>query len=123
MNQPPNPGTGFNLDIILSWVLLIGISFWGGVASFIRKMKDGHARAFNITELLGELVVSGFTGVLTANLCDSMGWSTSWKYFLVGIASHMGSRALFKLEGVLNSKLNLPPDQPAPATPGDDHAA
>jgi hypothetical protein len=121
MNQSPTPPPGVTLDVVLSWALLIGLSLWGGAASFYRKLRDGHARAFNITELLGELVVSGFTGVLTANLCDSMGWSTSWKYFLVGIASHMGSRALFKLESVLNAKLNLPADQ-APAE-GDDHAA
>jgi hypothetical protein len=123
MNQPPNAGTSFNLDIILSWILLIGLSMWGGFASFIRKMKDGHVRAWNFTELIGELVVSGFTGVVTANLCDSMGAPAPLKYAMVGIAAHMGSRALFKLEGVLNSKLNLPPDPPAPAAAGDDHAA
>lgn len=113
MNQPPNPGPGFNLDIILSWILLIGISLWGGVASFIRKMKDGHVRAWNFTELVGELVVSGFTGVVTANLLDSMGSPAPLRYALVGIAAHMGSRALFKLEGVLNAKLNLPGDTPS----------
>lgn len=121
MNQPPNPGPGFNLDIILSWVLLIGISLWGGVASFIRKMKDGHVRVWNFTELIGELVVSGFTGVVTANLCDYAGAPPSLKYALVGILAHMGSRALFKLEAVANAKFNLPAD-PAPSE-GGDHAA
>jgi hypothetical protein len=112
MNQP-TPGPGVNLDVILSWILLIGLSLWGGVASFIRKMKDGHARAWNFTELVGELVVSGFTGVVTANVCDYISTSAPLKYALVGIASHMGSRALFKLEGVLNQKLSLPADAPA----------
>ena len=112
---PPPPDPSFNLDVILSWVLLIGISLWGGVASFIRKMKEGHARVWNFTELVGELAISGFTGVITANLCDYMSAPTPLKYALVGITAHMGSRALFKLEGVVSTKFNLPADAPAPA--------
>ncbi|TWI69067.1 LydA family holin superfamily III [Pseudoduganella lurida] len=112
--SPPPHDPSFNLDVLLSWVLLIGLSLWGGVASFIRKMKEGHARAWNFTELLGELVVAGFTGIITANLCDYMAAPPALKYALVGIAAHMGSRALFKLEGVLNTKFNLPADAPAP---------
>jgi uncharacterized membrane protein YuzA (DUF378 family) len=121
MNQSPTPG-GFDLDAMLSWILLIGLSLWGGVASFYRKLKDGHVRVFNITELVGELVISGFTGIVVANLCDSMACPTPLKYALVGIAAHMGSRALFKLESMVNQKFNLPADVPAPAKESD-HAA
>lgn len=106
----PQPGGGFDLDAMLSWALLIGLSLWGGAASFYRKMKDGHVRAFNITELVGELVISGFTGVVVANLCDSIGTGAPMKYALAGITAHMGSRALFKLESMANQKLNMPPD-------------
>ena len=48
MNQSPPPG-GFDYDTLLSWGLLIAISLWGGWASFVRKMREGHARAWNIT--------------------------------------------------------------------------
>jgi len=109
MNHSPPPG-GFDYDTLLSWALLIGISLWGGWASFVRKMKDGHARVWNVTELVGELVVSGFTGIVTAHLCDAAGAPNPLKYALVGIAAHMGSRALFKFESVLNARLNLPAD-------------
>ena len=121
MNQSPNPGSGFDLDALLSWALLIGLSLWGGVASFYRKLKDGHVRVFNFTELIGELVISGFTGIVVANLCDSIpSCPTPLKYALVGIAAHMGSRALFKLESVMNTKFNLPADAPAPAAEASD---
>lgn len=112
MNQSPTPAGGIDLDALLSWALLIGLSLWGGFASFVRKMKDGHARAWNFTEFVGELVISGFTGIITANLCDYIGAPAPLKYALVGIASHMGSRALFRLEAVLNTKFNLPADTP-----------
>lgn len=122
MNQTPTPGGGFDFDAMLSWALLIGLSLWGGFASFYRKLKDGHVRVFNITELIGELVISGFTGIVVANLCDSIpACPTPLKYALVGIAAHMGSRALFKLESVVNRKFDLPV-APAP-TKEDDHAA
>lgn len=121
-SSTPPSGSGFDVDAMLSWALLIGLSLWGGFASFMRKMGDGHVRAFNITELIGELSISGFTGVLVANLCDSIGTSAPLKYALVGISAHMGSRALFKLESVLNAKFNLPADAPAP-TKETDHAA
>ncbi len=110
MNQSPTPGGGFDFDAMLSWALLIGLSLWAGVASFVRKMKDGHVRAFNITELVGELVISGFTGIVVANLCDTIPCPIPLKYALVGIAAHMGSRALFKLESMVNQKFNLPAD-------------
>lgn len=120
-STPPSGG-GFDVDAVFSWALLIGLSLWGGLASFMRKMKDGHVRAFNITELVGELTVSGFTGVVVANVCNSIGTGEPMKYALVGITSHMGSRALFRLESVVNQKLSLPADAPA-ADEGGDHAA
>lgn len=122
MNQSPNPGSGFDIDALLSWALLIGLSLLGGWASFIRKMKEGHVRAWNFTEFVGELVISGFTGIVVANLCDYIGAPTSLKYALVGIMAHMGSRALFKLETLANSKFSLPADAPAQPTEVD-HAA
>lgn len=106
----PTPQGGLDVDALVSWLLLILLSLWGGWASFVRKMRDGHARAWNITELVGELVISGFTGIVTAHLCDAAGAPAPLKYALVGIAAHMGSRALFKMESVLNAKLNLPAD-------------
>jgi len=122
MNQTPTPGGGFDFDAMLSWGLLIGLSLWGGFASFYRKLKDGHVRVFNITELIGELVISGFTGIVVANLCDSIpACPTPLKYALVGIAAHMGSRALFKLESMVNRKFDLPAD-PAPTKETDNAA-
>lgn len=111
MNQSPPPG-GFDYDTLLSWALLIGISLWGGWASFMRKLRDGHARAWNVTEFVGELCISGFTGIVTAHLCDYINAPTSLKYALVGIMAHMGSRALFKLESLANTKFSLPADAP-----------
>jgi len=110
MNPPTPPHGGLDVEPWLSWLLLILLSLWGGWASFVRKMREGHARAWNITEFIGELCISGFTGIVTAHLCDYIGAPISLKYALVGIMAHMGSRALFKLESFANTKFNLPAD-------------
>jgi hypothetical protein len=121
--KPPTPAGGIDLDAMLSWALLLGLSLWGGVASFYRKLKDGHVRVFNITELIGELVISGFTGIVVANLCDSISaCPVAAQVRPVGIAAHMGWRALFKLESMVNQKFNLPADASVPTTENDNAA-
>jgi hypothetical protein len=118
----PPPGTGFDLAAILTWVWIIGLSALGGIVSFVQKIRTGHARAWNFTELVGEIATSGLAGIITANLADSINAPASLKYALVGIVAHMGSRGLLKLESIANTRFNLPPDVPAPAKEGD-HAA
>ena len=38
---------------LLTYLWVIAIASWGGVVSFHRKMRAGHARAFNIVEFIG----------------------------------------------------------------------
>lgn len=78
------------------WVLVL--SSFGGVVSFIHKIKSGASRKVNITELIGEIVTSGFAGVITFYLCEWASFSPPLTAALVGISGHMGSRALFRLE-------------------------
>lgn len=120
IDKAPPAGTGLNIDVLLTWAWIVGLSVLGGFVSFWQKLKSGHARAWNFTELVGEIATSGLAGIITANLCDSIGAPASLKYALVGILAHMGSRALFKLEAVANAKFNLPADAPAQPIGGVD---
>jgi hypothetical protein len=115
---PPGADPG-HLAELLPWAWVAFVSLLGGVASFLQKMKTGHVRAWNFTEFVGEIAAAGLTGIITANLCDAGGSSPALKYALVGIASHMGSRALFKLEALFTAKFNLPAD---PQKGGDNAA-
>jgi hypothetical protein len=113
------PQSGIDLDAMFSWAIVIGLSIWAGVVSFMRKLNEGQTRPFNIRELIGEVTVSGFTGVLTAYLCAAVGVHGPMQFALAGIAAHMGSRWLFKLETVLNKRFDLPAD-PAPTKESTD---
>jgi amino acid transporter len=74
------------------------VAMLGGFIHFYRKWKEGDVRAFNFTELLGELVVSGLCGVLAFWLFRGLGVNEWLTAAGVGIVGHMGSRALFLAE-------------------------
>lgn len=100
--MPDKDPTTYDL-ITYAWV--IGLSMVGGTVSFMRKVREGHTRAFNVFELIGEIVTAGFAGVLTFWLCEAGGINPLVTAALVGITGHMGSRAIFLLERVAESKL------------------
>jgi len=93
--MPDKDPSNYSL-ITYGWVMTL--SFWGGFVGWIRKRREGVARPFNFTELVGELMTSGFAGVLTFLLCE---WSNTPPLLtaaLVGVSGHMGSRAIFHME-------------------------
>lgn len=85
-----------------AWVLTLAST--GGAVAFFRKVRLGHARAFNVAEFIGEVATAGFAGIITFYLCEWSNFNPMLTKALVGIAGHMGSRALFQLEFFFNSK-------------------
>jgi hypothetical protein len=83
----------------LTYLWVSGLALAGGFVNWIQKVRKGEARPFNIPELLGELATSGFVGVLTFFLCEAAGVSQPLSSFFIGVAGHMGSRAIFLAEG------------------------
>lgn len=105
MSDPRHDPTSFSL-ITYAWV--VGLALFGGLANFIGKQRRGEVRAFNITELIGELVVSGFAGIMTFYLCSWANIDPLLTAALVGMCGHMGSRAILlgerKLKRYIDSK-------------------
>ncbi len=89
---------------ILTYGWVLGLSVLGGAASFARKVKQGHARAWNFAEFLGEVVISALAGLITFFLCEWSNFSPLLSAALIAIAGHMGSRAIFRFEGLLDEK-------------------
>lgn len=85
-----------------AWVVLL--ASWGGVVNFMRKVRTGVARPFNVAEFIGELATSAFVGVITFWLCEMAMLDPLLSAALVGISGHMGSRAIFHLEEVFKSR-------------------
>lgn len=79
------------------WVVLL--ASWGGMAGYIRKIKSGHSRP-SISELIGELCISGFVGVMTFYFCEAAKVNQVISAGLIGISGHMGSRGIMIMENV-----------------------
>lgn len=98
-------GGPFVLKNLVPTLWMLAISMAGGFLSFYQKVKAGKARAFNIPELLGEMAVSGFVGVVTFWICDGFGVNKYLTAAGVAIAGHMGARAIFLIEQWVEKKI------------------
>lgn len=101
--MPDKSPESFGL-ITYAWVL--GLSILGGIAAFSAKVKSGEARLWNFTELVGEMTTSAFAGIVTFYLCTWSSFSPLLTAAMVGIAGHMGSRAIFLIEKAFENKLS-----------------
>ncbi len=90
------------LKALLPFLLVAAL---GGAVNFFQKVKAGESRPFNFPELIGELVIAAFAGMLTYWLCQYAGLNQWLMAALVGMAGHGGSRALFVLEKMAEDKL------------------
>ena len=106
--EPQKTITGFAM-LTYAWVLFL--SGWGGVVNYLSKVRSGHIARFNLTELIGDMCISGFTGVLTFWMCQAAGFDELITAVFVGISGHMGARMIGKLEKMMSRKLNLGEDE------------
>ena len=111
-NPIPLPTTEKTLTSfqILTYAWVIGLSTWGGLVNYISKIKSGAIARFNITELIGDMFVSGFTGLLTFWMCEAAGFNELTTAVFVGISGHMGARMIGKLENVMSREFDIPED-------------
>ncbi len=83
---------------------MLGTAIFGGLVSWIAKVKRGEAKAWNLLALIGELAISAFAGLLCFWICAASGISIEWTVPLVGIAGHMGTRAISAFEDFAQRK-------------------
>lgn len=84
------------------WVM--GLSIWGGIAGYVGKIKSGNMR-FSFSELVGEISISGFVGVVTYLICQSAQIDELLTAAMVAISGHMGSRAIMMMEKAVQKKV------------------
>lgn len=84
------------------WVVIL--SMWGGLVNYHYKMREGVVTRFQITEFVGDLTTSGFSGMITFYLCEYANLPQVLTAALVGVAGHMGARGIFMIEHALERK-------------------
>ncbi|MEJ1390145.1 MAG: phage holin family protein [Candidatus Sedimenticola sp. (ex Thyasira tokunagai)] len=98
--------TGEGLLTVYPWLAywwVFGISAWGGIVSYIGKVRNGIISRFSFTELVGEMVTSAFVGLITFLICRAAGFNELVTAGCVGVTGHMGARAIFLAEQTLES--------------------
>jgi hypothetical protein len=83
---------------LVTYLWVLALSVFSGFASFMRNLRQGRARVFNIVEFVGEIASSALAGLITFWLCQESGVSPLMTAVFVAISGHMGSKALALLE-------------------------
>ena len=96
---------------VLTYLFVIALAMGGGIANYISKVRAGTVARFNVTELAGDIFISGFTGLLTFWMCQSADLPELTTAVCVGISGHMGARLIGKLEQILSRKFALAQDE------------
>ena len=92
---------------LLTYAWVFGLAMLGGAASFVRRVRSGQSKYSNIIELIGELVVSAFAGLVTFFLCQSAKFDPMLTAAFIAISGHMGTRIIFMFELYLVKKFGL----------------
>jgi hypothetical protein len=88
------------------YAALLGVALLGGLVSFYAKVKAGHIERWNVMHLIGELTTSAFAGLLCFWLAESAGLPQLLTICLVGVAGHMGARAIALFEAWAQRRFN-----------------
>ncbi len=93
---------------VFTYCWMVGLAALGGVAGYLRKIRQGLTKKFSIVELACEMVISVFVGAVTLLMCDSHGVDKATTGAMVGLAGHLGSRAIYILEVIVSKKIGIP---------------
>ncbi len=97
---------------LLTMLWVAGLSVLGGIAHYIKRVNSGMTHKFSITELIGELFISGFVGLLTFFICDAQGLDVRFVAVAVGMSGHFGSRSIYIIEQYLQKKTGIDMSEP-----------
>lgn len=85
---------------------MLAAALLGGLVSWISRVRAGQA-AVTVFSFVGELCTSAFAGLLCFWICEAWGVDRLYTIACVGVAGHMGTRAIVLAERRLQAKLGL----------------
>lgn len=91
---------------------MLGFSMLGGAVGWYAKVRKGDHAAMSIYAFMGELMTSAFSGLLAFLGCKYLNLSPALTAAIVGVAGHMGTRAINAAEALLQSRIDRMKGQP-----------
>jgi uncharacterized membrane protein (DUF4010 family) len=89
------------------YLYVFGISALAGIVNYIGKISQGRSKVFCAWELIGEIVTSVFVGVMTFYICEASGVEPLLSAALIGLTSHMGTRAIIVAQRFFAKKFGI----------------
>ena len=86
------------------------LSTWGGVVNHVTTLRSGRKK-FQLKELIFDLVVSTFAGLITFYFCRSAGISETMSAILIAVSGHMGTRAIAGFETLYKRVIGIKDDE------------
>ncbi len=96
---------------LITYFWVLALASWGGVVNYVRKVKSNQIESFSIMELLGEIMVSAFAGVMTFWLCELSEFPQLLTAALVGVSGHMGGRGIALIEHTVKVRAGIRSDR------------
>ena len=90
----------------LGYLWFVFLAAWGGTVNYITRKKSDKS-PFSVVELIGEWVISGFSGLITAFICQEMQMPFMYTAAACGVAGHMGGRGIFLIEVFLKKRIGI----------------
>lgn len=78
----------------ITYLWVIGLSLVGSLIARFQSWKENKRKKISLMEIIGELFISGFAGIITFFLCEFLEVPQLLTMFLCGIAGNMGSKSL-----------------------------
>ena len=86
------------------WVFMLGLALFGGLASWVTKVRKGAVAAHNVMALIGELTVSAFAGVVTFLGCEHLSLAPLLTAAMVAMSGHLGAKGIAWAEALAEKK-------------------
>ena len=83
--------------IAMQYLGFIIMAIMGGTARYLGQLNSKQ-KIFSLVEFIGELFISGFTGLIVALACEAYLVSWHWTVIAVAISGHMGGRLIAMIE-------------------------
>lgn len=99
MIDPTDSELSKAIERVLGFGWFLFLAGWGGTANYLSRIKKSQSR-FSFVEWVGECAISGFAGIMTLLICYRFGIDFFLSGALVGMAGHMGGRAIFIIENL-----------------------
>lgn len=79
---------------LATWALAFAMASFGGIVNWYARTKKDNAKAFNLIELIGEIVTSAFVGISAFMVLAAYGQPIALCAAAAGIGGNMSTRLL-----------------------------